>query len=487
MFSTLLSLSALLPVPALTPGSAPVELVSRVDDEFDRRLEEAGKDVEKLWELYLWCESSERNKEARKVALKVIREEPDHEEARAALGHQYFDGQWFKTQKKLDAYKKKEEKRIAKEKGLVRYKDEWVPKEDVEFLEKGMMRDEDGKWVSAEEYKRISEGWVRHDLEWIHPDELPNVEKGLFKCGSEWLSEEDANEYHKSLNRWWKIPSDHFVLWGTLDRKVMLQVMDEMERASRDMARIYGQFPAEPVNVMMLRDADQYGAFAAGSDSDQHPATEVRGLSSIHYAFFADAYFSQDEGFIGMGAGYWDASTENGPKFGVHSCRAALGFSLADAMDPSPKAIERVLKTGNITESYINAYFDEKRIPAWFSTGAAVYLERYYEDNLVAKGGNQWWPREWSISNIANKGGMDSLGQIFDLELNAGDPSTGKLMNEAGLLMAFMIDSDCAPVKTKHAELKQKLKAGEDVKGVVRELQKLLEKHEKDLLKFAGL
>jgi hypothetical protein len=39
----------------------------------------------------------------------------------------------------------------------------------------------------------------------------------------------------------------------------------------------------------------------------------------------------------------------------------------------------------------------------------------------------------------------------------------------------------------KHAELKQKLKAGEDVRGVVRELQKLLEKHEKDLLKFANL
>ncbi len=315
MFSTILSLSSLLPVPATNVAPIPIELVSCIDDEFDRRLEEAGKDVKKLWELYLWCDSSERNREARKTALRIIKNDPDHEEARAALGHEYFDGKWFKTQKKLVAYKKKKEERTAKEQGLVRYEDGWVPKEDLPFLEKGMVRNDEGKWISAEEYKRISEGWVQHDLEWIHPDEQVNVDKGLFKCGQKWLSEEDANAFHADLNSWWKIPGDHFTLWGTCDRKVMMQVKDEMERAARDMARIYGQFPSEPVNVMILRDADQYGAFATGSDEFEHPQTEIRGLSSIHYAFLAEAYFSEAEGFLGMGAGYWDASTENGPKY----------------------------------------------------------------------------------------------------------------------------------------------------------------------------
>ena len=143
MFSTILSLSSLLPVPATNVAPVPIELVSCIDDEFDRRLEEAGKDVKKLWELYLWCDSSERNREARKTALRIIKNDPDHEEARAALGHEYFDGKWFKTQKKLVAYKKKKEERTAKEQGLVRYEDGWVPKEDLPFLEKGMVRNDE--------------------------------------------------------------------------------------------------------------------------------------------------------------------------------------------------------------------------------------------------------------------------------------------------------------------------------------------------------
>ena len=35
--------------------------------------------------------------------------------------------------------------------GLVQWKDQWVPAEDVPFLERGLTRDPSGKWVDAEE------------------------------------------------------------------------------------------------------------------------------------------------------------------------------------------------------------------------------------------------------------------------------------------------------------------------------------------------
>ena len=95
----------------------PAPLGSRVapaslDEEFDKRLADAGSDVEKLWQLHLWCKETSRSAESRTVLKKVIELSPDHQDARKALGHHFYDNQWFETYTALAKYKRDQEAKL---------------------------------------------------------------------------------------------------------------------------------------------------------------------------------------------------------------------------------------------------------------------------------------------------------------------------------------------------------------------------------------
>lgn len=146
------------------------------DDEYPKLKKEAGKDVTKLWKLYEWCKEHKRDKEAKTALKDLLKVDPLHKEANIALGNLYYDGKWFENQKKIDEYKAQQELEAKLAQGLVEYKGEWVPKEDVPFLAKGLVKDDLGNWVSGEVAQRLKEGYVKQDLEWIPPAEKENIE-----------------------------------------------------------------------------------------------------------------------------------------------------------------------------------------------------------------------------------------------------------------------------------------------------------------------
>ena len=455
--------------------------------EYDRRRKEAGKDAAKLWEVYLWCDANGMEKEARSCLRAVVRADPDHREAHLKLGHLEYDGKWFTTQKKLDQYKRKNEERINKEKGLVRFEDGWVPKEDLPYLERGLTLNEDGEWVSAEELEKIKAGWQKQDTTWISPEEMPNVEKGLWKCGEKWLTLEKANEYHQDIGKWWIIPTDHFIVYTTCDRDVAMKAIDHMDRAYRDVAKVLGSTPEEPVNVGLFRSLEQYSLFAAGSEA--FPSTDARGLSSVHGAYFADLWFNPEPFYLlGAGVGYWDASTENGNLFGVHQARHAAALSLVEAADPSPGALDGIRKKKEPDNAYAQKFWDEKKLPEWFRSGTASYADRYFVDQFVGRGGDPHWARKWSIQNLMSRGGLRPLKQIFDtfLDVNQADDSKKSLI-ECGLVVSFIIDGKCPPVAEKHGALKRALKTGEGIEKAFKNLQNEVTKNEKALREFAGI
>jgi hypothetical protein len=458
--------------------------------EYEQRRKAAGDDTGKLWDLYLWCKQKKIDKEGRSTLRQILKLEPDHKEANEALGNVSYDGKWFPSQKKIDEYKKEQEQKQAKEKGLVKYKNDWVPAADLPFLEKGLVKNEKGEWVDAEAEKKIQEGWVKQDMEWIAPTDKSHLEKSEWKCGDDWLTLEKANQYHSDPEHWWRIPGEHFALYTTCDREVAIEkVKKNLELAWVDLARIYGQEPRSPVIVVILRDQDQYGKYAAGDQDASVPPTESHGLSSVHYAFFADVGFDATTSeFLGAGVSYWDASTDVGNIFGVHSVRHALGQSFAEALDPSPKALEKLRKS---QRPDMKGFWAEKRIPAWFRWGAATYAERYFIDTLVKTGGNSHWARDWSVTNIVSRGGLRPLKEIFQCDItNEGGDDSQKLINEEGLVMAFVVDGNCAPVKDKYKALQGAMKEGKDAKAIASlasALQAEVEKHEADLRKFAGI
>jgi len=489
MISLLLCL-ALQPVPLVIPTSPLEWTVEDPKEEYKRRREEAGKDLDALWSVYEWCEAFGLGKEGRSCLRAILKIDKEHEGANKALGHLFHDGKWFKTQKKLDAYKEQEELRKAEEEGLVKYEGEWVAKDDLPYLKRGMMRDDGGNWVDEETYKRTQEGWLRQDLTWISPEEKTKADEGLWKCEEEWLSLEDANEYHSELDQWWTIPTDYFVIYSTCKREVVMKTVDHMDRAFRELSRIYGSAPKEPVPVFVLKSQEQYSALASGQGRELGPS-ETHGLSSIHYAFFADALLmegNKDLEWFRCGVGYWDDGAENGARWGTHSVRHAAAQSFAEALDPSPEAVNDFKSSKQLTTKSVEKYRDEKRVPEWFRVGAVTYSERYFVDNLVSAGGNPYWARDWSIQNILNKGGLDSIKDILDGELSINDPEgSTKQMNVLGLVMAFMLDGKVPALKQSHAAVKAALKSDKDGAKEFKALSKVLIKHEEEFRKFAGV
>lgn len=451
---------------ALAPRtSQPVAVAQNPDDaEYEKLKNEAGKDVSKLWKLHEWCKERKRDKDAKAALKAILKIDPNHKEANIAAGNVNYDGKWFPSQAKVDEYKKEKERQEKLDRGLVEWKGEWVPKEDLPYLEKGLVRDDAGNWVSGEDAQKIKDGWVKQDLDWVSPEEKGNIEKGLWKCGDKWLSLAEADKYHAEMAQWWRIPDARFNLLTTCDRDVAIQkVKRHIDAAYDDLEKLYGTKLTSPINVIVFRNQKQYSSYAAGDEEEQRPGTDALGHSSLHYAFFADVAFDANTGeYLAAGAGYWDASSDDGNKWGVHSVRHAIGQSFGEAIDPSPRALEKLKKTPRFDAK---AFYGEKKIPSWFRYGAAAFAERYYYDTTVGIGGDHLWTRKWSVDSILKKGGLRPLKQIFEFTITADPDDARKLINESGLVVAFILDGKCAPVTEKFKAVQAALRGEGSDKG----------------------
>jgi hypothetical protein len=403
----------------------------------------------------------------------------------------------------MEAYKRKraaearkEEEKRAKEQGLVEYEGQWVRPEEIPLIEKGYVKDETGAWIDPEAQKKLADGWVLQDLEWIPPDEKENIERGLWKCGDQWLSLEDANAYHATVEQCWKIPGQHFVVYSTCDRKTAERALREADDAFTDLVRIYGVQPMERPHFLLLNSREQYGRFAAGDPGSQRPGAESRGLSSVHGAFFADLWFDlAEKKFLGAGVSYWDVDDERDNAFGRLWARHAAGQSFAEAIDPSTETLNKLFGSMGAGGYSPDSFWDEKLLPPWFRWGAATYVERYAVDKSAAGAQNPYQLREWSVSNIQAAGGLDPLDAIFTFGVTVDDPQgSSKLINEAGLLVAFVVDGGCAPVEKAHEDLREAIqearkdpKEAKDVPRAAAKLEKILKSKEDELRAFAKL
>lgn len=471
-------------------ASTGAETPASKDKEFSSRLAEAARDADKLWELYLSCKSQQRNGRAELVARKLVRVAPDHEQARSALGHVRSGTLWFASPEALARFERGQEAATAEARGLVKLREGWVHPDERTLIGKGLIReDETGLWLTGNDRERLAKGWVRRDLDWIEPKDVERVDLGLWRVDGEWLELDSANRRRAAIDTMWRIPTREVLLQTTTDRDVAFRAIEHMGRAIDDLRRVFGAEPLLPLSVALLRDEEQYDRFAFGDPDGRRRATHAGRLHTVHYGFFAESWFPPSEGrleFRGMGVGYWDAFLPNGDAFGIHSARFACGLSYVEALDPSPKAV-RAVGAGKLQRDYYDAYQAEKRLPAWLRYGGAVYAERYFRDVSVGPDGDAWWARKWSLDNLRSLGGLTSLNDVLAFQLDPDErDKSRKLLLEAGLVIAFMVDGECAPVNAAHAELKRGLVTGRLHAKDVAALVAALVANEQEVRAFAG-
>lgn len=477
----------LVPPPVSGPPAPSAEDIAK----FRSELAVAGGDPAKLWELHLVWKSSKKDFLAECALRKLLRVEPDHLQARAALGHERVGDRWFTSLAARDRYRVGQDPAVAPTRGLVKRKSGWVHPEEVALLAKGLSKDSTtGEWLSGDDREKLAKGWARQDLEWIAPADVGSLDVGLWRADGEWLDLPSANQRHASIDSMWRIPTHEIELHTTCDRDVGLRAIEHMGRALDDLRRVFGVEPMLPLSVALLREEEQYDRFAFGDVDGRRRASHGGRLYTIHYGVVAESWFPPSDGrraTSGIGVGYWDAYVPNGDSYGVHSARLAVGLSFVEALDPSPKAVKAAL-AGGPKADYYAAYQAEKLLPAWLRYGGAVYAERYFNDASVGEGGDRWWARKWSIENIARMGGLDDLDTVFAFQLDADKrDASRKLLNEAGLIVAFLVDSECAPVRAAHEDFKRALLAGRVTPKVIAAMVDAVKAHQAELKAFAGL
>ena len=506
--SLTLALTAL-PTTAPAAQPAPIQPTSSwavsllLQEEYEQAIADAGEDVAKLLEMAkAWKEAGEDDA-ARAAWRRVLELDAENRDAHKGLRHHEYDGKWFETYTALSKYRREEEKRMS-EKGLVRFRNEWVPKEEVRYMKLGWEQDASGKWASPavlaamkEEKEMVDAGWTLHDLTWIQPSEASMAGAGKYKCGEDWLGGEAADAYHANLDTWWEIPGEHFVLYTTVPRTQGNQPAEWArwwaDTTYAELVRIYGVKPGDVTSLTELRGAsrtmpavvvlnsvEQYNTFAAGSQDPPRQPAEQEGFSSLHYAFFADSYVAimgdaenPQPVYRGAGVALYAADDPNMGAFGQYAVRHAAAHSYAEAIDPSWDTIaDAVSGQGQLS---VASFWGEKRIPRWLRYGSASYVERFMLNKNAGEGEDPAAFRKWGMSNLNSKGGVGDLAELFafGLSLDQIDAST-LMIHRAGAVVAYMLDGGDAEVRNAHEAFKAALRKGEDTSEAATALEAAL-------------
>jgi len=435
------------PTPALRPAPAALVQDEAPDEELEAKLAEAGEDPAKLMEVAAWCKENDRHPKAREVYRKVIEIDPNHEAARKGLRHHFYDDQWFETYVALSNYKRAEAKRMKEEFGLVKFGDEWVPEADVPYLRMSWVKEGD-QWISPNakaraelEEQRTAEGWSVMDRDWIPPGEAENWKEGMFWCGDKWLPEEEANAYHASFLNAWEVTGEHFIVVSTAPYGATSWARWWADQTWDDLVRAYGKTPDEKPEVFVLNSLTQYNAFAAGDAATQMPGSEVEGLSSAHFAFFADSLFDPRgtvPEYRGTGACYYDVTDPQQEPWGKFAVRHAAALAYAHEICPSWNAVSQVLSAQ--TQLSTAQFWEEKAVPRWFIYGTAAYCERFFVNRNAGDGEDPHAIRNWAIEQGKANGGLRSnLDELFAFSVNANDlEGANRAIFEAGLVVALL-------------------------------------------------
>src|SRR5262245_56019748 len=129
-------LLTVLPAPVFPPAPLAARFQEAGDAEADAQITAAGTDVAKLLELAKSFSSGGKDDAAKKTYKKIVEIDPNHAEARKALRHHSYDGKWFESYAELSKYRREETAKM-KDKGLVRFKDEWIPEGDLPYRNMG--------------------------------------------------------------------------------------------------------------------------------------------------------------------------------------------------------------------------------------------------------------------------------------------------------------------------------------------------------------
>ena len=504
MIQSLLFLAVLSAPGAAAPPAVPSSVLpqeTRSEKDAEKKIVEAGDDVQALLALAEGWKGAGQKDFARLAFERVLELDPENEAAHKGLRHHFYAGQWFESYASLSKFKREEAKRM-KEKGFVRFRDEWVREGDLPFLQMGWTKVGDrfrnpveiaaeaqARELTAKGYQQRAE-----DSSWVAPSDFDKWKEGLYRVEGEWVSGEEADAYHAGFAHPWRYRGKHFIAQTTCDHIPAASVVWWADATWDSLVRLFGVEPETMPVFACLRSLEQYNAFAAGDSEAGVPAAESGGFSSFHFAFRGDLWFvpptetNPIPEYIGGGVAFYDVSDPSLQPWGQYAARYAAGISFAEWVDRAWGTIGETIAAKGVGLQPSRVW-EEKRIPRWLFYGGASYVERFFRDTAAEKaGGDPWGVRNWAIGQLAAAGDLDPLEELFEMRLDLNDAAgSSRRLQEVGLLTAFVLDGGCKPVEEAHASFREAMASGADTADAVAALQTAILEHRRELEKFAGM
>jgi len=185
--------------------------------------------AEQHFSLAQWCAEKGLTKERRESLLEAVRLEPDHAQARAALGHVSFEGKWM-PRRERDRLLEEREETSARRNGLVRHEGRWVTPEEKAAREKGLVL-LDGQWMTEEQAAR-AQGLVPYEGRWM-PAAEARARSRVEAC---------ARAAGVTLR---PVLTEHFVVAGPYEEEFLRKIGDDSEKVHGAFDRIFGPGAAD--------------------------------------------------------------------------------------------------------------------------------------------------------------------------------------------------------------------------------------------------
>jgi len=374
------------------------------------------KDAKGFYELAKWADENGLKTDSKRLARKVIKIDPEHVEARAMLGYQKYDGKWL-TSREVEREKAKKEDAEKEKLGLKKWKNEYVPKEDYEKYEKGLVPvtvNNEKKWVTPLEKERIDKGMSLYEGQWITAEEQEHIKKGEFKVGDKWVNEEDANAAHSDFTKPWELEGDFCALTTTCKRKFAKEAVKQADQTIKEVHALLGvAIPKEPtkVAITMVKDLGDYNTLGGSQGLEANEAL----MSSS-----------------------WNTFNLPDPTTG-----RSIGVTIYWVLDEKNEKGNDDYSLGNVRHAAASACLKNMTFgeapPPWFTIGVATYLDRYWRPDYRTQ--NDLKARSaWSARTLEAEGGMMPLKEYFE-------PFTvnKRSILESGLIVTYLVRGKPGP------------------------------------------
>jgi hypothetical protein len=243
-----------------------------IRDEVHDRVKGAKNDAKALWDIAMWAKAQGLPKDSHEVLELVIKADPEHAEARAALDYTKYEGAWVL---KKDLEEKFAASRAEQMKGLGYKLEKGKLISPAEASRNAAKLVQVGKyWVTAEQKKAIeAKDLVNRDGEWITKDELAKWDAGQRKVGGVWKPILDADEAHREVKNPWILQGVYVELRSNVRYSKSVLAFKAADEAASAAAAVSGVEPdvwgpRGPLHVTLEKDEDAYRARGAQAKPD---------------------------------------------------------------------------------------------------------------------------------------------------------------------------------------------------------------------------